>query len=174
MSHRIDKVPPLTVYRGRKTPFHLSLPEMKEEDKIDFLFHCLNFDLSTLSGLPEYWYLPVVSVHYWLSQRSGNVPDEEMVRLLLLCFLACSNGEDHHVDLVPLDSTHTVINERIITVHYISEWEYVVSDIIALKGLLGIKRLILAPERLYNGQFFFSLLISQKFTSKVKNHLLEK
>ncbi|KAI6655141.1 Protein asteroid-like protein 1-like [Oopsacas minuta] len=172
LSHKIDKVAPLTVYNGRKTPFHLLLPEMKEEDKIEFLFHSLNFDSSTLSELPEYWYLPVVSVHYWLSQCTANVP-EEIGKLLLLCFLACSNGEDHHVELLPLDTTRTVIYQRIDTAHYISEWEYVVSDIIALKSLLRIERLILAPERLYNGLFFFSLLISQKFTDKVKNYLLE-
>ena len=98
---------------------------------------------------------------------------EETVKLLLLCFLACSNGEDRNIDLVPLDYKHMIINQRIDTVHYISEWEYVVSDLLALKGLLRIKRFILAPERLYNGRFFFSLLICEKFRLKVKNHLLE-
>ena len=172
LSHRIDQVRPLTAYKGRDIPFHVSLGEMREEDKIEFLFHCLDFDPSSLSELPEYWYLPVVSVHYWLSRRVGSVT-EDTVRLLLLCFLACSNGEDQNIDLVPLDYKHIVINQRIDTVHYISEWEYVVSDLIALKGLLGIKRFIIAPERLYNGQFFFSLLVSEKFRLKVKNYLLE-
>ena len=171
LSHRIEKVPPLTTYKGRTTPSHASLGELSEKSKIDFLFHCLDFDASTLSDLPEYWYLPVVSVHYWLLRRDGSVP-EQTVRLLLLCFLACSNGEDHHTDLVPMDSSHAVINENINTVHHISEWQYIVSDIIALKGLLGLDKLILTPERLYNGRFFFSLLICKQFTKKVTDYLM--
>ena len=172
LSHRIERVPPLTSYKGRTTPSHASLAELSEKDKIDFLFHCLDFDITTLSDLPEYWYLPVVSVHYWLVQREGNV-SEQVVRLLLLCFLACSNGEDHHIDLVPMDSSHAVVSENIKTVHHISEWQYVVTDIIALKGLLGIQRLILTPERLYNGRFFFSLLICKKFAMRVTNYLMD-
>ena len=172
ISHRIEKVSPITTYKGRVTPSHASLGELSEKDKIDFLFHCLDFDITTLSDLPEFWYLPVVSVHYWLVQREGNVP-VQTARLLLLCFLACSNGEDHNIDLVPKDSALAVINENIKTVHHIAEWQYVVSDIVSLKGLLGIESLILTPERLYNGRFFFSLLICQQFAERVTGHLME-
>ena len=171
LSHTLDNVTPIKDYKGVTIPYIVSIDELSQQEKAKLLFHCLDFDPSLFLDLPKYWYLPVLSVHFWLSRRERRV-SENACKLLILCFLACSNGEDLSAELSPMMISSPAVNDNIGTLQQIAEWQFVVFDIMALKSLLGLDSLLISPERLYNGHFYFSMIINDKFANRVKSFIL--
>ncbi len=124
------------------------IPRSSEDKRKSIMLSVLACDRAVIDSLPIEWQLPVASVVFW--RREGRSP-RVTVEALVACFVTCY-GQFPCVDQAavcpPPDPTQGTPQLKV--VHYLTQWQCVYLDIVALNQLLQMPFQYTSPAKLFD------------------------